>query len=1350
MKAIAKILLPVLITLAVYSCVKEVTVAVVQTSAATSVTSTSAGGTGSITSAGGAEITEKGICWGTAPNPTVNNNVIKYGTGSASFNWSISGLSPGTIYYVKAYAINKAGTSYGNEINFTTEAVLATLTTTVASSITSSGAVTGGNISSDGGAAVTARGVCWATSQNPLITGSKTIDGTGSGSFTSTLTGLIPGTTYYVRSYATNSKGTTYGQEISFRTLSVLPTVTTADVTSVTSSGAQSGGTVADDGGETITAKGVCWSTSQNPTTSDFKTVNSFVEILGSNPFSGSDQISADAPGSSFISNITGLNPGTAYYVRAYATNSLGTSYGTQKSFTTLAVAPTVTTTAISGITSNGASSGGNVTSDGGAAVTVRGVCWGTSQNPTISGSKTSDGTGTGNFTSAVTGLNPGITYYVRAYATNSAGTSYGQQLSFTATAVTPTVTTSAINTITATGAAGGGNITSDGGSDITARGICWGTSQNPTISGSKTSDGTGTGNFTSTITGLSPGTTYYARAYATNSAGTAYGAQVTFVTLAVLPTVTTTSISNVASTSATSGGNITNDGGGAVTARGVCWSTSQNPTVADNKTNDGTGSGTFTSTVSGLVPGTLYYLRAYATNSAGTSYGNQITVNTSATTPSVTTNAVINITSSSATGGGNVTYDGGSAVTARGVCWNTTPNPTVANNKTTDGTGTGSFTSSITGLSPGVTYYVRAYATNSTGTVYGGEMLFATLAVLPSVSTTAVSAITSSGATSGGNVTSDGGASVSAKGVCWSTSQNPTVTDSKTTDGTGTGSYTSTISGLSSGVTYYVRAYATNGAGTAYGSQLSFTTTIPAPTVTTTSITSITSSSASGGGTVNASGGVTVTARGVCWATTQNPTISGSKTTDGSGTGTFSSSLSGLSAGTLYYVRAYATYSGGTVYGSQVSFTTIYDPPTVTTSSVGSITSSTVRTGGNVTADGGATVTARGVCWATTQNPTTSNSKTSNSTGTGSFDSYVSGLAPGTTYYLRAYATNSGGTSYGSQVSFTTAAASAYYEDGEYNVYQTNTQGTNPCEILILGDGYQSTDFATDGLFDQNANEAIEAFFAVEPYTTYRNYFKVYKMAAFSEDSGVTQTDLSITKKTVFSTQFTGGSSLEVDYTTVNNYAMTLPGMTSTKLNNLLIIVMINQNRYAGTCWMWSNGRAIALCPVSRQGSTANTKFPAIVNHEAGGHGWSRQADEYINYTGQTITTSQASTLTTWSGYGFYANVDLTNNLSTIKWSYFVGVTGYERVGAYEGAFYYSYGAWRSENTSCMINNIPYYSAPGREAAVKKIMSVSGGSYSLANFMANDIQKAPAAALLTKSFNPLTFVPLAPPVMMK
>jgi hypothetical protein len=225
----------------------------------------------------------------------------------------------------------------------------------------------------------------------------------------------------------------------------------------------------------------------------------------------------------------------------------------------------------------------------------------------------------------------------------------------------------------------------------------------------------------------------------------------------------------------------------------------------------------------------------------------------------------------------------------------------------------------------------------------------------------------------------------------------------------------------------------------------------------------------------------------------------------------------------------------------------------------------------------------------------------------------------------------------------------------------------------------------------------------------------------------------------------------ITVDDNSVFNYAMTLPGMTTARLRNLLIIVMINQNRYAGTCFMWSDGKAIALCPVSRNSNTL-AQFGAIVNHEAGGHGWGRLADEYINNTGQTLPASEITTFNAWVSYGYYPNVDLTNNLTTIKWNYLVGVSGYDRVGAFEGAFYYSYGAWRAENTSCMINNIPYYSAPSREAQVKKIMSVSGGTYSLSNFISNDVQKAPAAVatLLTKSFNPLTFVPLAPPVMKK
>ncbi len=133
----------------------------------------------------------------------------------------------------------------------------------------------------------------------------------------------------------------------------------------------------------------------------------------------------------------------------------------------------------------------------------------------------------------------------------------------------------------------------------MTARGVCWSTSESPTTADSKTTDGTGTGEFTSSITGLTAGTTYYVRAYATNAVGTSYGSQVSF-TADSAPTVTTTAVSNITETAADSGGNVTDDGGDAVTARGVCWSTSENPTTADSKTTDGTGTGEFTSSITG------------------------------------------------------------------------------------------------------------------------------------------------------------------------------------------------------------------------------------------------------------------------------------------------------------------------------------------------------------------------------------------------------------------------------------------------------------------------------------------------------------------------------------------------------------------------------------------------------------------------------------------------------------------------------------------------------------------------------------------------------------------------------
>lgn len=194
--------------------------------------------------------------------------------------------------------------------------------------------------------------------------------------------------------------------------------------------------------------------------------------------------------------------------------------------------------------------------------------------------------------------------------------------------------------------------------------------------------------------------------------------------------TVVTTDASSITYNSAMSGGNITNDGGTTITGRGVCRNTLHNPTITNNHTSDGSGSGSFISSITGLSPNTTYYVRAYATNSVGTAYGNEISFQTNQllTLPTLTTKSVIyNITKNSAQSGGNVTDDGGTTVTARGVCWSTSQNPTISDDHTTDGSGTGSFTSSLSGLTRNTTYYVRAYATNSVGTAYGNEISFQT-----------------------------------------------------------------------------------------------------------------------------------------------------------------------------------------------------------------------------------------------------------------------------------------------------------------------------------------------------------------------------------------------------------------------------------------------------------------------------------------------------------------------------------------------------------------------------------------------------------------------------------------------
>lgn len=289
------------------------------------------------------------------------------------------------------------------------------------------------------------------------------------------------------------------------------------------------------------------------------------------------------------------------------------------------ALLPTVITeSAISNIKTYSAVSGGTVSDDGGSAVLQKGVCWSVNQHPTIDDSLSVDGSGIGDFTSNLRNLFPNTTYYLRAYATNSVGTAYGQISSFKTDYLSSAQTDLNITDITATTAVVSGSIVENISDSVISRGFCWSTRTNPSIEDSVLVSGKRAGDLSAKILNLTPNTVYFVRAFATDNSGTVYGDVVGFITKK-LPVVETSFVLDITHNSALVGGDIISDGGEVVITKGVCWSNSHYPTVENNKMNVGIGIGKFSHDISGLTHNTTYYARAYATTVAGTTYGNEV-----------------------------------------------------------------------------------------------------------------------------------------------------------------------------------------------------------------------------------------------------------------------------------------------------------------------------------------------------------------------------------------------------------------------------------------------------------------------------------------------------------------------------------------------------------------------------------------------------------------------------------------------------------------------------------------------------------------------------------------------------
>ena len=765
----------------------------------------------------GVEVDEIGVCYGEdKDNLSIEGDhkvgVLSGETRAAGFiSIILDGLIDDVQYYLRPYIKDGSYLAYGDVIPFLIPAVPVVYTYD-AQDITPQSATLCGKVLK--GADISDRGFIYNEGTCGIEDLKYKMSVFGDiGEYTAQLSGLNPNKKYTYCAYTVNPMGTYYGEVKSFTTNVAMPAVTSAVVSSITSTTARFSSSVKNHGGETVTEVGFYYSTDP--------VVDPATALKVNQPYS-QDAFSID---------VENLNVYTKYYVMAYATNSAGTTYSDVATFTTDSSYPTVQTVGATDINSQGATLSGSVVSDNGAEITERGFVYmqGTG-TPTTDSYKLKVSGKAGEYTGSLSGLEPNKKYSFRAYAVNSKGTAYGEVMSFLTVTGLPKVSAVDVSKITATSATITADVTDHGGETVSEVGFYY--SQDAAVNietAVKVVKNYAGSAFSESLSNLEIFTTYYVKAYAVNSAGVAYSSVVSFKTLADVPVVQTLGASEVSSGGATLSGTVVADNGAAIKERGFVWMQGDGtPTTSNSKLQASGTTGDFTAALTGLEPNKKYSFRAYAVNSMGTSYGAVMTFLTVADLPSLSATKVSNLGTTSATFTCSIISHGGETVSEVGFYYSKSEDMSVETAfKVTESYSSDTFVIDVRDLEIGTQYYVRAYAKNSAGEALNPIVSFKTVSTEPSVKTTGSSEVTAYSALLSGEVLDDNGEPVTECGFVWlKGTSTPTTSSQKITlEGT-LGAISATLSGLEPDQTYTFRAYAKNSKGTAYGDPMTFTTT--------------------------------------------------------------------------------------------------------------------------------------------------------------------------------------------------------------------------------------------------------------------------------------------------------------------------------------------------------------------------------------------------------------------------------------------------------------------------------------------------------------------------------------------